>query len=60
MDGVYYSQDDDKIKVMNAIKGSGGSRENLDPSLTIIKVDGEWKVQDATGFQTSRHDWIRH
>ena len=60
MDGVYYFQNDDKIKVMNAIKGSGGSRENLDPSLTIIKVDGAWKVQDVTGSQTSRQDWIRH
>lgn len=60
MDNMYYSQNDDKIKVMNAIKGSDGARENLDPSLTIIKVNGEWKVQSATGFKTSRQDWIRH
>lgn len=60
MDGVYYSQNDDSIKVMNAIKGTPETRENLDPSLTIIKVDGVWKVQDVTGFQTSRQNWIRH
>ena len=60
MDGVYYSQNDDNIKVMNAVKGTGGSRENLDPSLTIIRIAGKWNVQDVTGFETSRQSWIRH
>lgn len=60
MDGVYYFQNDDNIKVMNAVKGTGGSRENLDPSLTIIRVDGKWNVQDVYGFESSRQNWIRY
>lgn len=60
MSSVYYSQDDETIKVMNAVSGNGATRENLDPSLTIIKVDGRWKVQSVWGSKTSRQDWVSH
>ena len=60
MSGFNYSQDDEKIKVMYAVKGDPSTRENLDPLLTIIKVDDAWKVQDVTGSKTSQQSWVGH
>lgn len=56
MDSMFYSQDDEDIKVLYGQKGMG---ESFDPLLTIIKVDGRWKVQTAYGSRTSRQNWIR-